>query len=114
MAHNEIHYLELLEIGRRIQSRETSSKEVTHAMLQRIGKVDPILHSYATLMADQARADADKADDEIAAGTSSSKRFSRRASIRIASASFQDSPASSVSASPSASRPRSSSFCLPT
>lgn len=68
MAHNEIHYLELLEIGRRIQSRETSSKEVTHAMLQRIGKVDPILHSYATLMADQARADADKADDEIAAG----------------------------------------------
>lgn len=68
MASNDIHYLELLEIGRQIQSRERSSVEVTEAMLSRIASIDAQLHSYATLMADQARADARRADDEIAAG----------------------------------------------
>lgn len=68
MAHTDIHYLELLEVGRRIQSREISSEEVTSTLLTRIGSVDPKLHSYATLMADQALWDARKADDEIAGG----------------------------------------------
>ncbi len=66
MATQDIHYLGLLEIGRRIQSREVSSEEVTRALLLRIDQVDPRLHSYATLMADQALADARKADREIA------------------------------------------------
>lgn len=62
------HYLELLEIGRRIQAREISSVDATKAQLDRIGKLDGALKSYATLMADSALADARAADDEIGKG----------------------------------------------
>lgn len=70
MPTTPIHYLELLEAGRRIQSREISSEEVTRALLQRIDSVDAGLHSYATLMADQALAEARQADADIAGGPS--------------------------------------------
>lgn len=65
----ELHYLELLEIGRRIQARELSSTEVTEALLGRIEALDGQLKSYARLMPEQARADAARADAEIAQGT---------------------------------------------
>jgi len=65
----ELHYLELLEIGRRIQARELSSAEVTDALLARIEALDGQLKSYARLMPEQARADAARADAEIAQGT---------------------------------------------
>lgn len=68
MASTDIHYLELLEVGRRIQSRALSSERVTGTLLERIGSVDARLQSYATLMGDQAMADARRADDEIASG----------------------------------------------
>lgn len=68
MSHSDLHYLELLEIGRQIQSRERSSVEVTQGMLARIAAVDPKLLSYVTVMADSALADATRADAEIAAG----------------------------------------------
>lgn len=62
------HYLELLEIGRRIQSKEISSVEATRAQLDRIQKLDGALKSYATMMADSALEDARRADDEIGKG----------------------------------------------
>ena len=68
MPNTEWHYLELLDIGRRIQSRELSSLEVTQSQLSRIETLDPELKSYATLMADQATAAARAADAEIGAG----------------------------------------------
>ncbi len=68
MADTELHYLELLEVGRQIQSRQISSLEVTQAMLSRIGELDPRLGSYARPMRDQALAEATKADAEIAEG----------------------------------------------
>jgi amidase len=68
MSHKELHHLELLEVGRQIQSRERSSNEVTRTMLARIDAVDPSLRSYAALMDVQALADAQRADEEIAAG----------------------------------------------
>lgn len=68
MANNEIHYLGLLEVGRQIQSRERSSAEVTQAMLARIDAVDPKLKSYVTVMRERAKADAERADKEIAKG----------------------------------------------
>lgn len=52
MANTELHYLELLEVGRQIQSRQISSLEVTQAMLSRIDELDPRLRSYARLMRD--------------------------------------------------------------
>jgi len=65
---NDLHYLDLLSVGRLIQSRETSSEVVTQALLDRITAVDVQLHSYAHVMADQALEDARRADQEIAAG----------------------------------------------
>ena len=68
MPNPEWHYLELLDVGRRIQSRELSSLEVTRSQLSRIEALDPVLKSYATLMVDQATAAARAADAEIGAG----------------------------------------------
>ena len=68
MSGSDWHYLELLDIGRRIQSQEISSVEATQAQLDRIGKLDGQLKSYATMMADQALADARLADTEIGKG----------------------------------------------
>lgn len=68
MADKELHYLELLEVGRQIQSRERSSLEVTQSMLARIDAVDPKLKSYVTVMRERALADARRADGEIAKG----------------------------------------------
>ena len=68
MPSTELHYLELLDVSRRIQSRELSSVEATRAQLERIGQLDGALKSYALVMADAALADAARADAEIAAG----------------------------------------------
>ncbi len=67
-ASTDWHYLELLDIARRIQAREISSVDATQAQLSRIQKLDGSLKSYATLMADSALADARRADAEIAKG----------------------------------------------
>lgn len=68
MNDTELHHLELLEVGREIQSRRISSQEVTRHMLARIEAVDARLHSYVTVMAAQALEDARRADQEIADG----------------------------------------------
>ncbi len=58
MPNTDLHYLELLEVGRLIQSKELSSVEVTQAQLDRIGQVDGGLRSYVRVMADSALAEA--------------------------------------------------------
>lgn len=65
---NELHYLELVDIGQRIQRKELSPVEVTQAQLDRIEKVDGALQSYVIVMAEQALADARQAEAEIAKG----------------------------------------------
>ena len=67
---SDLHYLSLDEVARRLKARKLSSVELTGSMLDRIGKVDPKLKSYATLTADRALADAARLDAETAAGTS--------------------------------------------
>jgi amidase len=61
-------YLSLQETARRIAAREVSPVDLTREMLARIAGVDPVLKSYATVMADSAMADAQTAAREIAAG----------------------------------------------
>jgi amidase len=68
MSNNDLHYLELLEVGRLIQSRELSSAEVTKAQFARIDQLDGALKSYVRTMADSALAEAARADAEIAKG----------------------------------------------
>lgn len=68
MSNNDLHYLELLEVGRLIQARELSSVEVTKAQFARIEQVDGVLKSYVRVMTDSALAEAARADAEIAKG----------------------------------------------
>lgn len=63
-----LYFDSLQDIGRRIQSRELSPVNLTRLMLERIAEVDPRLKSYATVMSDQALADANAALKEINAG----------------------------------------------
>ena len=67
---DDLHYLSLDEVARRLKARKLSSVEATQAILDRIEKVDPNLKSYATLTAERALADAARLDGETAAGTS--------------------------------------------
>ena len=68
MSADDLHYSELVEIGRLIRKRELSSVAATQAQLDRIGKLDGQLKSYAYVMATSALEQAKAADLEIAAG----------------------------------------------
>src|SRR5687767_9669708 len=62
------HYLDLTALASLLGSGKLSSREITLAQLERIQLLDRALHSYASVMWDQAVADAELADREIAAG----------------------------------------------
>jgi amidase len=63
-----LHYASLTEVADVLRKGEISAVELTQYMLERIGRVDAELHSYATVMADQALVDARQADAEIRSG----------------------------------------------
>jgi amidase len=67
-ASGALHYLSLQAIARMIASGKLSPVDLTRHMLDRITNVDPVLKAYATLMPDQAMADAHAAEREIASG----------------------------------------------
>jgi amidase len=64
----DLHYATLTEAAEMIRTNEVSPVELTHAMLDRITRLEPSLHSFATLTPDLALAQAAKAEKEIAAG----------------------------------------------
>jgi amidase len=70
MPTDDFHYLSLDEVARRLRARKLSSVDATRAILDRIGKLDPKLKSYATLTPERALADAKRLDAETAAGKS--------------------------------------------
>ena len=63
-----LHYASLTEVARRIRSREMSPVELTEMMLRRIEGLDGRLHSYATVMGEQALEAAGRAEREIGSG----------------------------------------------
>ncbi|MGH9160289.1 MAG: amidase [Vicinamibacteraceae bacterium] len=65
---DELHFLELTELAERVRRRELSAVEVTHANLERIGRLDEHLTSFACVTPERALAAAQSADAEIAAG----------------------------------------------
>jgi amidase len=67
-AADPLYYLSLEEMARCIATRKISPVAITQQMLTRIASVDPVLKSYATVMSDQALADARTAEKEIQAG----------------------------------------------
>src|SRR5471030_649448 len=70
MPAEQLHYLSLDEVARRLKARKLTSVEATRALLDRIGKLDPKLKSFATLTPERALADAAARDAESAAGKS--------------------------------------------
>ena len=61
-------YISATELGQRIANGSVSSLDATEAYLERIARLDGAYASYITVTADRARADARRADAEIAAG----------------------------------------------
>ena len=61
-------YISATELGQRIAAGAVSSLDATDAYLERIARLDGNYASYITVTADRARADARRADAEIAAG----------------------------------------------
>ena len=68
MNKQEIPWLSATQLADRIKSREVSPVEATEAYLERIAEVDGQLNSYITVCREDARAAAQGAEAEIAAG----------------------------------------------
>ena len=65
MSERPIHYRSLVEVSARIRGGESTSAEVTRALLDRIAALDGNLRAYSVLMADSAMAAAEAADAEV-------------------------------------------------
>ncbi len=68
MPPDDLHYMPLLDVSDRIRRRQLSPVTVVEAILDRIARLDGQARSYATVLADRARAAAVRAEAEIAAG----------------------------------------------
>jgi aspartyl-tRNA(Asn)/glutamyl-tRNA(Gln) amidotransferase subunit A len=67
-ADDELAYTGIRELARRFRKRELSPVELTRALLERIARLDPTLHTFVTLTADRALADAKAAETAILQG----------------------------------------------
>ena len=65
---DDLAFLPAHRISALIKARKITSRQITDIYLARIERLNPTLNFVVTLMASQARAEADKADAEIAAG----------------------------------------------
>lgn len=66
--HTELHYLSLTDAARLVKARLVSPVELTRAMLDRIAVHDPALHSFITVTAEEALAQARQAEQDISRG----------------------------------------------
>jgi len=65
---NEIAFLSIAELGRRLRAGEFSSRELTEHFLERIQELDPSLHAFITISKERALAEAQHADELLAQG----------------------------------------------
>ena len=68
MAIEDLCWLTLTEASERMAARSLSPVELTEAVLARIGRLDPALHAYLTVLPESALAAARAAEADIAAG----------------------------------------------
>lgn len=68
MGTSELHYLGLRDVARLMRSGEVSPVELTRAMLDRIGDLDPGLHSFVAVSSESAMEAARVAEQEILRG----------------------------------------------
>lgn len=67
---DDLHYLSLDDVARRLKTRKISSVDLTQTMLDRIARLDPGLKSYITLTPERALGEARRLDAETASGSS--------------------------------------------
>ena len=65
---NSIPFMALTDVAAGIRAGSLSPVALTETMLSRIASVDPELHSFLAVTADDARAQAKQAEAEIASG----------------------------------------------
>lgn len=65
---NEICRMDAVTLAQRIRARELSPVEVVDAVLERMERLEPILHAFCTPTPDLARAEAKRVEQEILAG----------------------------------------------
>jgi aspartyl-tRNA(Asn)/glutamyl-tRNA(Gln) amidotransferase subunit A len=63
-----LHEWTLVEAAKRIRGKEVASRELTGALLARIGTLDPTIRSYITVLPERAMAAAAACDEELARG----------------------------------------------
>ncbi|MEC8700574.1 MAG: amidase [Pseudomonadota bacterium] len=63
-----LHYQPLMSVAQQLRSKELSARALTEHMLTRISRLDNELLSYATVTPELARAQAQRAEEEIQAG----------------------------------------------
>jgi aspartyl-tRNA(Asn)/glutamyl-tRNA(Gln) amidotransferase subunit A len=68
MTNDDLCFLSIAELGSLMRARTVSPLEVTEAHLARIERLNPVLNAFVTVMADQAREAARRAEAELAAG----------------------------------------------
>jgi aspartyl-tRNA(Asn)/glutamyl-tRNA(Gln) amidotransferase subunit A len=68
MPSGELHYLSIEELAPRLERRELSPVEVVEAALRRVEQLDGQLGAFITVTAEQARAEARQAEQEIGRG----------------------------------------------
>ena len=64
----DLPFLTVADLSAKIRAREVSPVDVVEAYLDRIETLNPVLNSYITVCTDQARADAETAEQELARG----------------------------------------------
>jgi aspartyl-tRNA(Asn)/glutamyl-tRNA(Gln) amidotransferase subunit A len=65
---SEICELDTVSLARCIAAKELSPVEVVDAVLERLGRLDPVLHMFTTVVPEQARQEAKRIEAELAAG----------------------------------------------
>ena len=65
---NELCWLDITQLGRALREKEVSPVEVTHAYLDRIERLNPVLNAYITVTSDLALTQARAAEAEIQRG----------------------------------------------
>ena len=68
MPGTELHYMSAWELSGLIRDRQISPVEVVEACLERIEATEPTLNSFITVLPEQARASAERAEQEINRG----------------------------------------------
>jgi len=68
MGLSDVHYWDAVALAEKIRTKAVSPVEVTQALLDRIARLDPILHTYVTVTAEAAMTAARTAEREVAAG----------------------------------------------